>query len=114
MEKNPLGELEITAEGLLEAELQQEIEARIAATVENLFVLDVELETFVKLVKKNVKENKDNPDNLQIIYDYLDEMWGAVIANELRDVLLDTICIVQDCKHELQDVLEELEEILEK
>ena len=51
MEKNPLGELEITAEGLLKAELQQEIEARIAATVENLFVLDVELETFVKLVK---------------------------------------------------------------
>ena len=112
--ENPLGDLEIPEEGLLKEELQEEIEARIAATIESLFVLDVELETFVKLVKKSVEDNKDSPENLQTLYDYLDEMWGVVIANELRDVLLDSLCIVQDSKHELEDILEELEDTLEK
>lgn len=112
--ENPLGDLEIPEEGLLKEELQQEIEARIAATVENLFVLDLELEAFVNLVKKSVEDNKDNPANLQNLYDYLDEMWAVVIANELRDVLLDSLCVVQDVKHELHDVLDELKETLEK
>ena len=112
--ENPLGDLEIPEEGLLKAELQNEIEVRMAATVENLYILDVELETFVTLVKESVEDNKDNPENLQTLYDYLDEMWGVVIANELRDVLIDTLCIVQENKHELQEILEELEEKLEK
>jgi hypothetical protein len=107
--ENTLGELEIPKEGLLKEELQQEIEARIASTLEGLYVLDVELETFVNLVKQSVEDNKDNPDNLQMLFDYLDEMWGVVITNELRDVLLDTLCVVQDAKHELQDILDELE-----
>ena len=63
--ENPLGDLEIPEEGLLKAELQNEIEVRIAATVENLYILDVELETFVNLVKESVEDNKDNPENLQ-------------------------------------------------
>jgi len=112
--ENPLGDLEIPEEGLLKEELQQEIEARIAATVESLYVLDIELEVFVNLVKKSIEDNKDNPANLQTLYDYLDEMWGVVIANELRDVLLDSLCVVQEAKHELHDILDELEENLEK
>jgi hypothetical protein len=112
--ENPLGDLEVPEEGLLKEELQEEIEARIAATVEGLYVLDVELETFVKLVKQSVEDNKDNPNNLQMLFDYLDEMWGVLIANELRDVLLDTLCVVQDSKHELHDILDELEDTLEK
>ena len=35
------GDLEIPEEGLLKVELQNEIEVRIAATVENLYILNV-------------------------------------------------------------------------
>jgi len=112
--KNPLGDLEMTEEGLLKEELQDEIKARMVSTVENLFVLDLELETFVQLVKKSVEDNKDSPENLETLFNYLDEMWGVVIANQLRDVLIGALCIVQESKFELEEVLEELEETLEK
>jgi hypothetical protein len=110
---NPLGELIIPVEGLLKEELQQEIEERIAFTVENLYHLDNELDIFVQLVRDNVETNKDSPDNLITLYNYLDEMWSVLITNDLRDVLLDTLSIVQERKHELEEILEELEETLE-
>jgi hypothetical protein len=114
MEKeHPMGELDIPFEGLLKEELQEEIEERIAFTVENLYFLDNELELFVQLVRDNVEENKDNPDKLVTLYNYLDEMWSVLITNDLRDVLLDTLSIVQARKHELEEILEELEETLE-
>ncbi len=112
-DENPLGELIIPVEGLLKEELQQEIEERIAFTVENLYHLDNELDVFVQLVRDNVEANKESPDNLVTLYNYLDEMWSVLITNDLRDVLLDTISIVQERKHELEEILEELEETLE-
>lgn len=112
-EEHPLGELIIPSEGLLKEELQDEIEERIAFTVENLYHLDNELEVFVQLVKDNVEANKDSPDQLVTLYNYLDEMWSVLITNDLRDVLLDTLAIVQERKHELEDILDELEETLE-
>jgi len=111
--ENPLGELIIPDEGLLKEELQQDIEERIAFTVENLYHLDNELDMFVQLVKDNVEANKDSPDNLITLYNYLDEMWSVLITNDLRDVLLDTLSIVQERKHELEEILEQLEETLE-
>jgi hypothetical protein len=112
-DENPLGELIIPVEGLLKEELQQEIEERIAFTVENLYHLDNELDVFVQLVRDNVEANKESPDNLVTLYNYLDEMWSVLITNDLRDVLLDTLSIVQERKHELEEILEELEETLE-
>jgi hypothetical protein len=112
-DENPLGELIIPVEGLLKEELQQEIEERIAFTVENLYHLDNELDVFVQLVRDNVESNKESPDNLITLYNYLDEMWSVLITNDLRDVLLDTLSIVQERKHELEEILEELEETLE-
>ena len=47
------------------------------------------------------------------LYNYLDEMWSVLITNDLRDVLLDTLSIVQERKHELEEILEEIEETLE-
>ena len=47
------------------------------------------------------------------LYNYLDEMWSVLITNDLRDVLLDTLAIVQQRKHELEEILEELDETLE-
>ena len=113
-DEHPLGELIIPIEGLLKEELQDEIEDRIYATVENLYTLDVELETFVQLVKESVEDNKNSPENLQTLFNYLDEMWGVVITNELRDVLIDSLCVVQESKDELEDVLDELEDSLNK
>ena len=113
MEEHPLGELIIPVEGLLKEELQEEIEERIAFTVENLYHLDNELEVFVQLVKDNVEANKDSPDDLMTLYNYIDEMWSVLITNDLRDVLLDTLSIVQERKHELEEILEEIEETLE-
>ncbi len=113
-EEHPLGELIIPVEGLLKEELQEEIEERIAFTVENLYHLDNELDVFVQLVKENVESNKNSPDDLMTLYNYLDEMWSVLITNDLRDVLLDTLSIVQARKHELEDILEEIEETLEK
>jgi hypothetical protein len=110
--ESPLGKLEIPIEGLLKNELQEEIVARIAFLVENLFHLDAELITFVKLVKNNIKSNKESPDDLITLYNYLDEMWSVVVTNELRDVLLDTLCVVQDQKHELEEIMIELEETI--
>lgn len=112
--ESPLDKLVIPPEGLLKKELQDEIEARIAFLVSNLVHLDTELIAFVDLVKNEIELNKDSPDALIALYSYLDEMWSVVITNELRDVLLDTLCIVQDQKHELEDVLEELEETVDK
>jgi len=112
--EHPLGELVIPEEGLLKEELQEEIEERIAFTVENLYHLDNELDVFVQLVKDNVETNKNSPDELMTLYNYIDEMWSVLITNDLRDVLLDTLSIVQARKHELEDILEELEETLEK
>jgi hypothetical protein len=112
--ENPLGDLEITEEGLLKEELQDEIKVRMLTTVESLLVLDLELETFIQLVKQSVEDNKDSPENLQNLFNYLDEMWGGVIAIGLQDVLIDALCIVQERKHELREVLEKLEETLEK
>jgi|BarGraIncu00222A_1022003.scaffolds.fasta_scaffold234457_1 hypothetical protein len=112
-DEHPLGELIIPIEGLLKEELQDEIEERIAFTVENLYHLDNELDVFVQLVKDNVETNKDSPDNLITLYNYLDEMWSVLITNDLRDVLLDTLSIVQDRKHELEEILEDIEETLE-
>jgi hypothetical protein len=112
--ENPLGDLEITEEGLLKEELQDAIKARMLATIEDLLLIDVELETFVQLVKQSVEDNKDSPENLQTLFDYLDEMWGGVIVLELQDVLLDALCVVQERKHEIEEVLIELEETLEK
>ena len=112
--ESPLDELVIPPEGLLKKELQDEIEARIAFLVSNLVHLDTELIAFVDLVKNEIETNKDSPDALIALYSYLDEMWSVVITNELRDVLLDTLCIVQDQKHELEDILEELEETVDK
>lgn len=112
--ENPLGELIIPVEGLLKEELQEEIEERIAFTVENLYHLDNELDVFVELVKDNVEANKDSPDELMTLYNYLDEMWSVLITNDLRDVLLDTLSIVQARKHELEEILEDIEETLEK
>ena len=109
-----MDDLIIPEEGLLKKELQDEIEARIYATVENLYTLDVELETFVQLVKESVDDNKNSPENLQTLFNYLDEMWGVVITNELRDVLIDSLCVVQESKDELEDVLDELEDSLNK
>jgi Ca2+-binding EF-hand superfamily protein len=109
-----MDDLIIPEEGLLKKELQDEIEARIYATVENLYTLDVELETFVQLVKESVEDNKNSPENLQTLFNYLDEMWGVVITNELRDVLIDSLCVVQESKDELEDVLDELEDSLNK
>ena len=60
-----------------------------------------------------LKTNKDSPDNLITLYNYLDEMWSVLITNDLRDVLLDTLSIVQERKHELEEILEEIEETLE-
>ena len=40
-------------------------------------------------------------------------MWSVLITNDLRDVLLDTLAIVQARKHELEEILEEIEETLE-
>jgi hypothetical protein len=40
-------------------------------------------------------------------------MWSVLITNDLRDVLLDTLSIVQTRKHELEEILEDLEETLE-
>jgi hypothetical protein len=113
-EEHPLGELIIPVEGLLKEELQEEIEERIAFTVENLYHLDNELDVFVQLVRENVESNKNSPDDLMTLYNYLDEMWSVLITNDLRDVLLDTLSIVQARKHELEDILEEIEETLEK
>lgn len=112
-DEHPMGKLIIPDEGLLKEELQDEIEERIAFTVENLYHLDNELEMFVQLVKDNVEANKNSPDELVTLYNYLDEMWSVLITNDLRDVLLDTLSIVQERKHELEDILEELEETLE-
>ena len=109
-----MDDLIIPEEGLLKKELQDEIEARIYATVENLYTLDVELETFVQLVKESVEDNKNSPENLQTLFNFLDEMWGVVITNELRDVLIDSLCVVQESKDELEDVLDELEDSLNK
>ena len=111
---SPLGKLVIPPEGLLKKELQDEIEERIAFLVGNLVHLDTELITFVDLVKKEIESNKDSPDALIALYSYLDEMWSVVITNELRDVLLDTLCIIQEQKHELEDVLNELEETVDE
>ena len=111
--EHPFGELSIPVEGILKEELQNEIEARIAATVESLYLLDAELETFIELVKDGVESNKESPDKLLALYSYLDEVWGVLIANELRDVLLDTLCVIQVRKHELEEILEELEKSLE-
>jgi len=113
-EEHPLGELVIPVEGLLKEELQEEIEERIAFTVENLYHLDNELDVFVQLVKDNVETNKNSPDDLMTLYNYLDEMWSVLITNDLRDVLLDTLSIVQARKHELEEILEEIEETLEE
>lgn len=113
-EEHPLGELVIPVEGLLKEELQEEIEERIAFTVENLYHLDNELDVFVQLVRDNVESNKNSPDELMTLYNYLDEMWSVLITNDLRDVLLDTLSIVQARKHELEDILEEIEDTLEK
>jgi hypothetical protein len=113
-DEHPLGELVIPVEGLLKEELQQEIEERISFTVENLYHLDNELEIFVQLVKDNVETNKNSPDELMTLYNYLDEMWSVLITNDLRDVLLDTLSIVQARKHELEEILEDIEETLEK
>jgi len=113
-DEHPLGELVIPIEGLLKEELQQEIEERISFTVENLYHLDNELEVFVQLVKDNVESNKNSPDELMTLYNYLDEMWSVLITNDLRDVLLDTLSIVQARKHELEEILEDIEETLEK
>ncbi len=113
-EEHPLGELVIPVEGLLKEELQEEIEERIAFTVENLYHLDNELDVFVQLVRDNVESNKNSPDDLMTLYNYLDEMWSVLITNDLRDVLLDTLSIVQARKHELEDILEEIEDTLEK
>ncbi len=110
--ESPLGKLEIPIEGLLKKELQEEIVARIAFLVENLFHLDAELITFVKLVKNDIESNKESPDDLITLYNYLDEMWSVVVTNELRDVLLDTLCVVQDQKHELEEIMIELEETI--
>ena len=112
-DENPLGELVIPVEGLLKEELQEEIEDRIGFTVENLYHLDNELEVFVQLVRDNVEANIDSPDKLTTLYNYLDEMWSVLITNDLRDVLLDTLAIVQERKHELEEILEEIEETLE-
>ena len=112
-DENPLVELIIPIEGLLKEELQEEIEERITFTVENLYHLDNELEVFVELVRDNVEANKDSPDKLATLYNYLDEMWSVLITNDLRDVLLDTLAIVQERKHELEEILEEIEETLE-
>ncbi len=112
-DENTLGELIIPAEGLLKEELQEEIEERISYTVENLYHLDNELDVFVQLVRDNVEANKDSPDNLITLYNYLDEMWSVLITNDLRDVLLDTLSIVQERKHELEEILEDIEETLE-
>ena len=109
-----MGELVIPVEGLLKEELQEEIEERIAFTVENLYHLDNELDVFVQLVRENVESNKNSPNDLMTLYNYLDEMWSVLITNDLRDVLLDTLSIVQARKHELEDILEEIEETLEK
>lgn len=111
--ESPLGKLEIPTEGLLKKELQEEIVARIAFLVENLFHLDDELIAFVKLVKNDIESNKESPDALITLYNYLDEMWSVVVANELRDVLLDTLCVVQDQKHELEEIMIELEETID-
>lgn len=111
--ESPLGKLEIPIEGLLKKELQEEIVARIAFLVENLFHLDDELIAFVKLVKNDIESNKESPDALITLYNYLDEMWSVVVANELRDVLLDTLCVVQDQKHELEEIMIELEETID-
>ena len=114
-EKNesPLGELVIPPEGLLKKELQDEIEARIAYLVSDLFHLDTELITLTELVKNDIEANKDSPDALITLYNFLDEIWGVVITNELRDVLLDTLCVIQEQKHELEEVMEELEETVD-
>lgn len=112
--ESPLGKLEIPAEGLLKKELQDEIEVRMAYLVENLFHLDTELIAFVELVKNEIEANKESPDALIALYSYLDEMWSVVITNELRDVLLDTLCIVQEQKHELEEILEKLEATVDK
>ncbi len=112
--ESPLGKLEVPPEGLLKKELQDEIESRIAFTVKNLFYLDDELITFVELVKNEIESNKDSPDALIALQNYLDEMWSVVITNELRDVLLDTLSVVQGQKHELEEIMEELEETLDK
>jgi hypothetical protein len=111
--ESPLGKLEVPTEGLLKKELQEEIVARIAFLVENLFHLDAELITFVQLVKNDIESNKESPDALITIYNYIDEMWSVIITNELRDVLLDTLCIVQDQKHELEEIMIELEETID-
>jgi hypothetical protein len=113
-EEHPLGELIIPIEGLLKEELQEEIEERISFTVENLYHLDNELDVFVELVRDNVEANKNSPDELMTLYNYLDEMWSVLITNDLRDVLLDTLSIVQARKHELEEILEDIEETLEK
>jgi hypothetical protein len=114
-EKNesPLGELVIPPEGLLKKELQDEIEARIAFLVSDLFHLDTELITLTELVKNDIESNKDSPDALITLYNFIDEMWSVVITNELRDVLLDTLCVIQEQKHELEEVMEELEETVD-
>ncbi len=106
-------DLVIPEEGLLKEELQEEIKERFLATVENLTVLEVEIGVFIDLVKQSVEDNKDNLDNLQTIYDSLDEIWGVVVTKELRDVLIDSLCIVQSSKPELDDIMEGLEETLE-
>ena len=110
----PRVDLIITEEGLLKKELQDEIEARLFATVENLFTLDVELESFVQLVKESVEDNKDSPENLEALLNYLDEMWGVVITNELRDVLVNSLCVIQKNKDELEDIIDELTETLKE
>jgi hypothetical protein len=112
--ESPLDELEIPPEGLLKRELQEEIIARITFLVTNLFYLDAELITFVELVKQDIEANKESPDALIALHNYLNEMWGVFITDELRDVLLDTICVLQDQKHELEVIMEELEESIDK
>jgi hypothetical protein len=106
-------DLVIPEEGLLKEELQEEIKERFLATVENLAVLEVEIGVFIELVKQSVEDNKDNLDDLQTIYDSLDEIWGVVVTKELRDVLLNSLCIVQSNKPVLEDIMEGLEETLE-
>ena len=98
----------------MKEELQEEIRDRFLAIVENLSVLGVELRVFKDLIIENIEDNKDEPENLQTISNVLDEIWGVVIAKELRDVLLDSLCVLQSSKPELEAITMELAETLEK
>jgi len=41
-------------------------------------------------------------------------MWGVVITNELRDVLVNSLCVIQKNKDELEDIIDELSETLKE